>query len=86
MAKEIITPQDLENFGNDLILRISEIVTEKKNPASKKWLRSSEVCAKLSISKSSLQTLRNKDLIPFTKLNGTFFYDPVEIDLLLEKG
>ena len=83
---EIILIQDPEKFLSDVIDGVSKLIKESGNHEEKRWLHSSEICRLLGISKSSLQTLRNKQLIPYSKLNGIYYYDQNEIDRLLNQG
>jgi hypothetical protein len=53
------------------------------NKPSKRWLKSYEVRKLLNISAGTLQTLRNNQKIPFSKMGGMIYYDASEIDRIL---
>jgi len=82
MAKEIITLEDLIKFKQELLLGIKEILKEKQSNSFKKYLRTSDVIKILGISASSVQTLRNKGILPFTKIQGTIYYKFEDIEEL----
>lgn len=61
-------------------------ISREKEATPKKWLRSSDVRELLSISDSTLQTLREKGYIPAYKIGSTWFYKYDEIIETLERG
>ncbi|MEB2780468.1 hypothetical protein U3A58_08690 [Algoriphagus sp. C2-6-M1] len=54
MATEIITLNDLENFGNELKAELKKIVAGMQGQPGKKWLKSHEVRKLLAISPGTL--------------------------------
>lgn len=86
MPAQIITTDDLREFKIELLDEIRAIVSEQKTPASKKWLKSSEVRKLLNISPGTLQTLRINKTLPFTKIGGTNYYNFTDIEKLLSKN
>jgi len=83
MNLDIITKQDLDDFKEDLIKKVSSIVEDSTN---KEWLRSSEVMEMLSISSGTLQNLRINRDIPFTKMGGTLYYERAAVVKALNKS
>ncbi len=78
MPANNITTDDLREFKIELIQEIKNLFSNSnilKNPDSKRFLKSSEVQEILNLSPTSLQNLRNARLLPYSKVNGTFFYD-----------
>ncbi len=78
MPANIITTDDLREFKIELIQEIKHLFSNSNfalNPDSKRFLKSSEVQELLNLSPTSLQNLRNARLLPYSKVNGTFFYD-----------
>ena len=51
--------------------------------APQKWLDIQQVCMRLSISKRTLQNLRDSGVLPFTKIGGKVFYKPEDIEKML---
>lgn len=48
------------------------------------WCDSLDVLDILKISKRTLQTLRNSGALPFSRINGKFYYKLADIEKLLE--
>ena len=51
--------------------------------APQKWLDVQQVCLRLSISKRTLQNLRDSGVLPSTKMGGKVFYKPEDIEKML---
>ena len=85
MAEIIATLADLERMKAEIIQAFQE-ATKANMKLEKKWLRSSEVRELLSISSTTLQTMRIKGDIPFTKISGIIYYPADEIQALLNKN
>lgn len=86
MPTEILTPNDLKEFKNELLNELKKIINEKQTQPAKKWLRSSEVRKLLGISPGTLQNMRSNGTLPFTKLGGVMFYDIENIKRMLDKN
>ena len=85
MSLQVLTTNDLQEFKIELLEEIRNILTEQKSVTSKKWLKSIEVRKLLNISPGTLQTLRIKGTLPFTKIGGTNYYNFTDIEKLLSK-
>ena len=85
MPAQIITTDDLREFKIELLDEIRTIVSEQKTPATKKWLKSSEVRKILNMSPGTLQTLRVNGTLPSTKIGGTHYYNLNDIEKLLSQ-
>lgn len=83
MAVEVITREDLNQFRTLLLREMNEILNSKAE-FSKKWLKASEVRELLSISESTLQNLRIKGILTYTKIGALVFYSHNEIEKMLE--
>jgi len=46
-------------------------------------LDNQQVCMLLSISKRTLQNLRDSGVLPFTKMGGKVFYKPEDVEKML---
>ncbi len=78
MPANILTTDDLREFKIELLQEIKKLISSSNlspNPEGKRFLKSSEVQELLNLSPTSLQNLRNARELPFSKVNGTFFYD-----------
>jgi len=82
MAAEIITKEDLQEFGKDLLNQIRGLLGQSSTEP-KKWLKSYQVKNLLKISDNTLQTLRDNGTIPFTKIGGILYYNNEDIDKML---
>jgi len=83
MAATIITTEDLMEFKVELLEEFKNLMVEHTHPQPKNWLRSSDVLDRLEISHGTLQSLRNKNIIPSYKVEGILFYDAEEIDQII---
>jgi hypothetical protein len=82
MAAEIITKEDLQEFGKNLLNQIKGLLGQTiEDP--KKWLKTYQVKNLLKISDNTLQTLRDNGTIPFTKIGGILFYSSEDINKVL---
>jgi len=84
MGATIITNDDLQEFKQELLVDIKELLASQSGFVAKKWLRSLEVIELLGVSQGTLQNLRVNGTIPYTKIGGVLYYDQEEIMQLLE--
>jgi hypothetical protein len=78
MPANIITTDDLREFKIELLDAIKDLLRNtngKLNPEGKRFLKTAEVQELLDMSPSSLQNLRNARVLPYSKINGTIFYE-----------
>ncbi|MBL7858172.1 MAG: helix-turn-helix domain-containing protein [Cyclobacteriaceae bacterium] len=86
MATSIITLEDLENFKHQLLEEIKVLLSQRQQQQPQRWLKSHQVRRLLTISPGTLQHLRVKGMLPFTKVGGVIFYDLLDIEkMLLER-
>ena len=85
MGETVATLADLERMKAEIIQACQEAIKSNMK-LEKKWLRSKEVREILSISSSTLQTMRIKGDIPFTKISGIIYYPADEIQTLLKNN
>ena len=74
-----------------LLARLEELSTlagevrQKFDPqVSEGWLDGQDVCLLLNVTKRTLQTYRNKKLLPYTSVGGKFFYRESDVAEYLE--
>ena len=82
MAVEIITKEDLQEFGKNLLNQIRGLLGQSLEEP-KKWLKTYQVKNLLKISDNTLQTLRDNGTIPFTKIGGILYYNYEDINKVL---
>ena len=70
------------------LLELTENATRKYTPIFKeeKWLDNQEVCLMMNITKRTLQTYKDKGLLPYSKLNRKNYYKRSDVQALLEAG
>ncbi len=83
MAAEIITKDDLQEFGEKLIDQLIGILGKVKSEP-KKYLKTYQVKNLLKISSNTLQALRDDGTIPFTKVGGILYYRYEDVLNVLE--
>lgn len=84
MPANIITSDDLIEFKADLLEEIKKLLDSQNSGVLKKeWLKSVQVMEMLHISAGTLQGLRTKGTLPFTKIGGILFYDAEDIHEIL---
>ena len=86
MSAKIITPEDLNEFKDDLLDNIKKLIKGQSVTPAKKWLKSPEVRKLLGLSTGTLQNLRINGTLPYTKIGGVIYYDYEEIMKILEQN
>lgn len=86
MAAKIITPEDLNEFKDDLLDNIKNLIGNQSKATTKKWLKSPEVRKLLGLSTGTLQNLRINGTLPYTKMGGIIYYDYEKIMQVLEEN
>lgn len=86
MPVTIITPDDLRDFKLELLDDIKKLLNKQGQGKLKKYLKSSELMDLLQISPGTLQNLRIKGTLPYTKVGGIIFYDSEEIQKVMDNN
>lgn len=80
----------LEGMKNELkaLLELTENATKKYTPIFEEelWLDNQEVCLIMNITKRTLQTYKDKGLLPYSRLNRKNYYKRSDVQALLEAG
>lgn len=85
MSVEILTKDDLLVFKQDLLTDIKKLMGQAAEQP-KEWLKAIEVRQLLKISAGTLQTLRVKRKLAFSKIGGTYYYRYTDIQKMLAGG
>lgn len=64
--------------------KIGALNRKQADVGLKKWMDNQEVCQTLGITKRTLQTYREKGLLPFSRIRHKVFYKPEDVQKLLE--
>ena len=86
MPATIITTDDLRDFKLELLDDIKKLLSKQAQGKLKKYLKSSELMDLLQISPGTLQNLRIKGTLPYTKVGGIIFYDSEEIQKVMDNN
>ncbi|UFH34721.1 DNA-binding protein [Flavobacterium acetivorans] len=84
--EEIITKEDLRQFGLQLLDKMRIIVQETTHAqteiAQSEWLKSKAVKKLLDISAGSVQNLRVTQKVRFKKVLGSYYYNKEDLQKL----
>jgi hypothetical protein len=82
MATEVVTVEDLEKFRIRLLVDLAKMMQrpERVEPL----LRSGEVRKMLNISPGTLQKLRIKGVLPYSRLDGSYRYKVSDVQKAIE--
>lgn len=81
---QLLTAGDLFDFKLQLLFEIKTLLKEQNGQNAKKWLKSRDVRKLLGISPGTLQNLRVKKILPFTRIGGIIYHDAADIQAMLE--
>ena len=82
MTVELITKEDLNEFKKELL---QDLLTALQQPQkNSQWLKSCDVRTRLKISPNTLQRLRVKGVLKFSKVGSSFFYKADDVHKMLE--
>lgn len=84
--EEIVTKEDLRQFGLMLLDKMRCIMEEAANQQTElsrpEWLKSKAVRKLLDISVGSLQNLRVTEKVRFKKVLGSYYYNREDLQML----
>jgi hypothetical protein len=63
---------------------LQQVLQKRSERLAAEWIESREVMAILKISKRTLQNLRDNGLLPYSRVNGKFYYKSSDLVALLE--
>ena len=78
----VMQKSDLDDLVEAIVQRLQ---SGKEKEKEETWLKSGEVMKMLGCSPGTLQNLRNKGELPFSKIGGILFYEKAAIEKLLRK-
>lgn len=86
--EEIVTKEDLRQFGVLLIDNLRTIIQEnnleKKELIHPEWMKSKSVRKLLDISAGSVQNLRTTQKVRFKKVLGSYYYSREDLEKLFK--
>jgi len=73
------------NPKNEKKLQYKELEVSEKGLTIKTWLTSDEICRLLMISKRTLQSYRDRRILPFAQIGRKIYYKSSDIDEYLDR-
>jgi hypothetical protein len=86
MPLELLTIKDLQQFKNELIAELKNMLKLYESREPKKLLKTREVCRLLRVSEGTLQNLRRNNTVCFLKIGGILYYRYEDIERLMKRG
>ncbi|MEI9918941.1 MAG: helix-turn-helix domain-containing protein [Bacteroidota bacterium] len=84
MPVTVMTLEDFQNMKQEFLDEIRSTLKESIAAEPRKLLKSKEVLDLLRVSTGTLQTLRINGTLPFVKIGGVIYYDPEDINKMIE--
>ncbi|GHT60292.1 DNA-binding protein [Bacteroidia bacterium] len=66
--------------------KVESVCERQQDTGLKPWLDNQDVCQTLGITKRTLQTYRERGLIPFSRIRHKVFYRPEDVEKLLQSS
>jgi len=77
---------ELSNAIQEIKTQLAVLKQTKTDKFQQTWIDSQEVLFALKISKRTLQSLRDRGTLPYSRINGKFYYRVADIEKLLESN
>ena len=81
---QLITKDYLQQFKEELLEDIAQLLKSSPTAGSTKWLKSDEVKKLLHVSAGTLQAMRRSGTLPYTKVGGLIYYNMDDIHKMLD--
>ena len=85
MIVELLTKEDFKALDEKMD-KILEVLSSKKNSEAGEWLKSAEVKAILNCSDATLKNYRDSGSLPYSKIEGTYYYSVKSVSAMLEQN
>ena len=72
-----------ERFGS-FSKHVRELCARYRPPEKMNWMDGADVCEKLGISKRTLQTYRDRGLLPYSQINHKIYYRTEDVEAFVE--
>ena len=66
--------------------KVESVCERQRDTGLKPWLDNQDVCQMLGITKRTLQSYRERGLIPFSRIRHKIFYRPEDVEKLLQSS
>lgn len=84
MNVNIVTQEEFQALSSK-VEKVLELLKNNKPTVESEWLKSSEVKKILKCSDTSLKNYRDNEIIPSTRIGGTFYYAKKDVENMLSK-
>lgn len=74
MKVAFVTTEELEQFGVELINKLTPLIIQNTYNSKAKWVKAAEAKLILNCADSTLQRLRIRNQIEFKKIGGSYYY------------
>jgi hypothetical protein len=82
----IILQEDLfKQFLHDKFNYMFNLMQEERNKPNFNWMTNKAAMGALGVSSRTMQTLRDDGLLGFSKIGNKIYYNPEDIDHLLQR-
>ena len=72
-----------ERFGS-FSQHVRELCARYRPPEKMNWMDGADVCEKLGISKRTLQTYRDRGLLPYSQINHKIYYRTEDVEAFMD--
>lgn len=80
---DMVTKEDLRQFGLELLGNIGNLITQTKEGNSdvteQEWIKSKQVRKLMNMSPGSVQNLRVTEKVRFKKIVGSYYYNKADL-------
>lgn len=80
---DMITKEDLRQFGLELLGNIGTLITQSKegygDVIDQEWIKSKQVRKLMNMSPGSVQNLRVTEKVRFKKIGGSYYYNKADL-------
>ncbi|MDG2432850.1 DNA-binding protein [Flavobacterium sp.] len=80
---DMITKEDLRQFGLELLGNIGTLITQTKegygDVIDQEWIKSKQVRKLMNMSPGSVQNLRVTEKVRFKKIVGSYYYNKADL-------
>lgn len=83
MTIEKKTFEEMKSRFNQFNEHIQNLCSRYKPPERMNWLDNADVCEKLNVSKRTLQTYRDRGLLPYSQINHKMYYKLEDVEAFL---
>lgn len=79
---EILTKEKFEEFSSKILKEITEIKGVIESKKERKIFKNKDLVEYLGVSYSTLEKMRNSNILPYKKVMGNYYYLKDDIDKL----